>query len=298
MQRSKAFTLIELLVVIAIIAILAAILFPVFAQAKAAAKKTSDLAQVKQLGTGMQIYLGDNDDTYPLSTIGAYGNDWNGHVRWSSNEVLQPYIKNGAIFKSPGDSSTVTLPSWMDSYPQISGANKGKTYVNSYFGNAIPIGSGGQDNYAFDPAEKAPGGQAGLFGPGPSGNEAYDYGYPALGTATNSSQVQFPSELIMLGDGSSDIDHYWDAYNNAGCGNTTNTQMEFCSSDIVAPWKVLWFAVNYYQVTPEPKTVWREYTGGANYVMADTSARSLKPSQLVTNTIYLNQHRWIVSPGQ
>jgi len=64
MQR-KAFTLIELLVVIAIIAILAAILFPVFAQAKAAAKKTSALSGVKQTGLGILIYNGDFDDVYP-----------------------------------------------------------------------------------------------------------------------------------------------------------------------------------------------------------------------------------------
>ncbi len=61
----KAFTLIELLVVIAIIAILAAILFPVFAQAKVAAKKTAGLSNVKQISTGIQIYLGDYDDVFP-----------------------------------------------------------------------------------------------------------------------------------------------------------------------------------------------------------------------------------------
>src|SRR5580700_220994 len=102
-MKHKAFTLIELLVVIAIIAILAAILFPVFAQAKVAAKKTSDLSQLKQVGTSLQIYLNDYDDNYPLETLGIYGNDWNGHVRWASNEVLQPYIKNGQIYKSAGD---------------------------------------------------------------------------------------------------------------------------------------------------------------------------------------------------
>ena len=61
----RAFTLIELLVVIAIIAILAAILFPVFAQAKLAAKKTASLSNVKQIGTSTQIYVGDYDDVTP-----------------------------------------------------------------------------------------------------------------------------------------------------------------------------------------------------------------------------------------
>ncbi len=61
----KAFTLIELLVVIAIIAILAAILFPVFAQAKEAAKKATCTSNLKQLGTAWYLYLNDNDDRMP-----------------------------------------------------------------------------------------------------------------------------------------------------------------------------------------------------------------------------------------
>lgn len=77
-MNHKAFTLIELLVVIAIIAILAAILFPVFAQAKAAAKKTVGLSQLKQVGTAMQIYTADYDDTFALGAVrgvGCYGSD-------------------------------------------------------------------------------------------------------------------------------------------------------------------------------------------------------------------------------
>src|SRR5438105_8905237 len=85
MQRSKAFTLIELLVVIAIIAILASILFPVFAQAKIAAKKTKWLTQMKQIATGCNIYMGDNEDQMPLSDSGGiglpgWGFGWPDHV--------------------------------------------------------------------------------------------------------------------------------------------------------------------------------------------------------------------------
>jgi len=65
----KAFTLIELLVVIAIIAILAAILFPVFAQAKEAAKKTQTLNNIKQLAVSSLIYVSDYDDTFPLGML-------------------------------------------------------------------------------------------------------------------------------------------------------------------------------------------------------------------------------------
>jgi prepilin-type N-terminal cleavage/methylation domain-containing protein len=80
MLRRNAFTLIELLVVIAIIAILAAILFPVFAQAKEAAKKTVTLSNAKQMGTGFVIYSTDNDDMFPISmAISATTQRW----RWN-----------------------------------------------------------------------------------------------------------------------------------------------------------------------------------------------------------------------
>ena len=68
MKDSRAFTLIELLVVIAIIAILAAILFPVFAQAKEAAKKTSGLSNVKQLNLACVMYCIDYDDVFPVAS--------------------------------------------------------------------------------------------------------------------------------------------------------------------------------------------------------------------------------------
>jgi prepilin-type N-terminal cleavage/methylation domain-containing protein len=91
----RAFTLIELLVVIAIIAILAAILFPVFAQAKAAAKRTSDLSNVKNITTGIIMYEGDNDDAPPLYRMVDNGADWWTSRMRSWKDGTLPYIKNG-----------------------------------------------------------------------------------------------------------------------------------------------------------------------------------------------------------
>ncbi len=90
----KAFTLIELLVVIAIIAILAAILFPVFAQAKLAAKKTVALSNTKEIGLGMQLYVGDSDDTAPIVfTVSGQGSV-------DVYQTMQPYLKNMGVFFS------------------------------------------------------------------------------------------------------------------------------------------------------------------------------------------------------
>jgi prepilin-type N-terminal cleavage/methylation domain-containing protein len=105
----RGFTLIELLVVIAIIAILAAILFPVFAQAKATAKKTACLSNMRQLGIGLMMYGADSDDTLfffahdvdpsrarPNAPFGATREN-----RWWNQ--IQPYLKSLEILKSPSD---------------------------------------------------------------------------------------------------------------------------------------------------------------------------------------------------
>lgn len=91
----RAFTLIELLVVIAIIAILAAILFPVFAQAKVAAKKTQSLSNVKQIATGVMIYATDYDD---LNAMSEYGHG-DTQILWYA--TCNPYIKNGRTYLNP-----------------------------------------------------------------------------------------------------------------------------------------------------------------------------------------------------
>jgi prepilin-type N-terminal cleavage/methylation domain-containing protein len=95
-RTNNAFTLIELLVVIAIIAILAAILFPVFAQAKAAAKKTADLSNLKQTGLSIFLYANDYDDS--LGDAVTYGPETETYILAAR---LQPYTKNRQIFKAP-----------------------------------------------------------------------------------------------------------------------------------------------------------------------------------------------------
>src|SRR5690348_11021219 len=70
-RARRAFTLIELLVVIAIIAILAAILFPVFAQAREAARKATCQSNLKQIGSGLLMYIQDYDETYPVNDYGG-----------------------------------------------------------------------------------------------------------------------------------------------------------------------------------------------------------------------------------
>jgi prepilin-type N-terminal cleavage/methylation domain-containing protein/prepilin-type processing-associated H-X9-DG protein len=108
MSRRFGFTLIELLVVIAIIAILAAILFPVFAQAKDAAKRTQGLSNVKQIDLGFQLYLGDFDDRYTFSvternapTYGKPTDTAANAALYSYRELLLPYIKSDQLFKDP-----------------------------------------------------------------------------------------------------------------------------------------------------------------------------------------------------
>lgn len=108
-SRSGAFTLIELLVVIAIIAILAAILFPVFAQARKQAKLTQDMSNARQIGIALKLYLGDSDGTMPIfyayNTRTPSGQPaYHGLPAHKGIEVqLQPYTKARDIFRSPFD---------------------------------------------------------------------------------------------------------------------------------------------------------------------------------------------------
>ena len=121
----RAFTLIELLVVIAIIAILAAILFPVFAKAREKARQTSCLSNEKQIGLGILQYIQDYDEKFPGGVVTApvwtykpsganvpvtgYGEGWVGNI--------SPYVKSTGLFKCPDDSTTGSTTTTPPTYP-------------------------------------------------------------------------------------------------------------------------------------------------------------------------------------
>ena len=144
----RGFTLIELLVVIAIIAILAAILFPVFAQARAKARQTSCLSNTKQMGTAVQMYVQDYDEQLPGyrfngptgSKINPYAGD--ARVGMSAkdvifiNQLLNPYIKNDDVWKCPS-----AINEWVniDDKTGATGAFQSYGGENSY----------GMSNYLF-----------------------------------------------------------------------------------------------------------------------------------------------------
>src|SRR6266849_5595070 len=96
-RDTRGFTLIELLVVIAIIAILAAILFPVFAQAREKARQATCLSNVKQIATSYFMYAQDYDERY---TQNRYDNGAN-HYTWKL--AILPYVKNHAVFQCPSN---------------------------------------------------------------------------------------------------------------------------------------------------------------------------------------------------
>jgi len=102
LNKFSGFTLIELLVVIAIIAILAAILFPVFAQAREKARQSTCLSNTKQLGLALQMYVEDYDETFFLTSPQTWP-DVNANMELKRNPVLilSPYTKNDKIWKCP-----------------------------------------------------------------------------------------------------------------------------------------------------------------------------------------------------
>lgn len=155
-SKNKGFTLIELLVVIAIIAILAAILFPVFAKAREAARATSCLSNMKQLGSAFQMYVSENDNVLPVPNYeasvaagDAISFGWTGegaaptqdyHDNYTLQAALTPYVKSANIFKCPSDSGASVK--WV----------AGKRHTSYVYRHWLTIGFFNPDLYGWNAA--------------------------------------------------------------------------------------------------------------------------------------------------
>jgi prepilin-type N-terminal cleavage/methylation domain-containing protein/prepilin-type processing-associated H-X9-DG protein len=124
-RKTVGFTLIELLVVIAIIAILAAILFPVFSQAREKARQAACLNNAKNMGMAAQMYTDDSDETYPPVRFGAGRPCWSPAPYYTSWRILaQPYLRNWKIFDCPSFPDLQCSEEWRETgrekspYPQ------------------------------------------------------------------------------------------------------------------------------------------------------------------------------------
>ena len=140
-RASRGFTLIELLVVIAIIAILAAILFPVFQKVRENARRTTCLSNQKQIGLGTLQYVQDSDEAFPLLAFGGTGvgtfTEPNGTTRTGNGiavgfaDAIQPYLKSVQILHCPDDPTPQAAdPAWTNQAPYAGAA------YTSYFYNA------------------------------------------------------------------------------------------------------------------------------------------------------------------
>ncbi len=180
-MKQRAFTLIELLVVIAIIAILAAILFPVFAQAKAAAKKTAALSNTKQIGLAMKMYNMDYDDG-------------NVYQWWEWQMPLGNYTKNWDIFIDPASGAAKTK---LVTYTAADNChmwddNGGSLLVGTYPSNAQPGDNAQGCGKLF----------AGIYGNFTKNEELLgNYGVSGVYNGAgglNESTIDAPSEVIYI----------------------------------------------------------------------------------------------------
>jgi prepilin-type N-terminal cleavage/methylation domain-containing protein/prepilin-type processing-associated H-X9-DG protein len=190
-RNGRGFTLIELLVVIAIIAILAAILFPVFAQAREKARQTTCVSDMKQLGYGLMMYAQDYDENLPY----GYMYSVDRKVWWWWQDSIRPYVKNEAVYSCPSASPHME---------ERSGRPPGtpSPLVRDYIANAAASAS---DRGIWPPDGSKDFRRMGPF----TNNQGKD-------TATRSlAEIEDPAGTIAVFDGQREIE-IW-AMNQADC---------------------------------------------------------------------------------
>lgn len=254
-KRSRAgFTLIELLVVIAIIAILAAILFPVFAQAREKARQTSCLSNMKQIGIAVLGYSQDYDEAFP---IGFEGDNW---VNGGWPVLVQPYCKSLGVFTCPDD----TMGG--QPIPGFEWAGVGTSYAaNGYYGPWTQYFS--------------------LRGPFvTTGNDSW-----LQPTPMTQGEVQRSAESILIAEKHSDtVYNSYQKTNSGDSGYPAGNVSGFAPTCIIAGdnygggWGPRTLPNGKATGTTYPNTtdgsVTASHNGMANFLLCDGHAKAMKPA--------------------
>jgi prepilin-type N-terminal cleavage/methylation domain-containing protein len=196
----QAFTLIEVLIVITIIAIVAAILLPVFAKAREFARRTSCVSNVKQITAALMLYVQDHDETFPSWNVPyrppARCGDAQDMAWYRYGLLLQPYAKNTQVFVCP-------------SYPPNDWKWSGSLYTSCYGGNWPPVGWRGN---------------------------SYDLKLGATSSALTLAQVAHPAQTLLLYENkpvhSATADGFWDCVADTSVFNAMVFQGGFADGHV------------------------------------------------------------------